>query len=174
MTAYLIEMPIGAIMPTVLGPNSVPKDWLLCDGSDIPIKYPQLRALLGSDKTPNLIGRTLIGAGSFAKAQTSQTDNLTPNFATLSKNQALQTGDTGGECAHMLVKGEMPTHSHTINGGQFGLHGRSFKGESDSDLPYETHYDTAIGGTDTTGGDLPHYNVQPYMAVNYIIYGGAT
>lgn len=163
-------MPIGTILPTALNSNSMPRNWLICDGSTIPAQYQELITLLGSQTTPNLIGRVLIGAGSLDKAQTKQTDGLDPHFAAL--GSGLSIGNTGGECQHTLSTDEMPSHAHSINNGDFGLHHRSFKGEDDSDIPFETQAGNRLGGTDATGGGKGHYNVQPYYAVNYMIYGG--
>lgn len=173
MAAYLADLPIGSIIPSVITPQSLPDGWLPCDGSVIPPAYQQLKTVLGSNNTPNLIGRTLIGAGSLAKAQTSQTDKRDPRFVALSATGALQIGDTGGEGDHLLSTSELPSHSHQINNGDFGLHHRSFEGSDDSDLPFETNSDsTRLGGTNNAGGDQRHYNAQPYYAVTYMIYAG--
>lgn len=163
-------LPIGTIVASILNPQSVPAGWLVCDGSPIPAQYQQLQTLLGSTHTPNLIGRTMVGAGSLASAQTGQTDGRDPQFGIL--GAALPIGSTGGECLHLLVGDEMPQHNHTINGGNFYLHGRSFEGMDDNDIPFETNGDFLLSGTDSSGGDQPHFNVQPYLAVTYIIYAG--
>jgi microcystin-dependent protein len=53
--------PTGSIMP-YMG-ETAPVGWLLCDGRDIPSQYTTLRAMFDNNKTPNLIGRFLKGAG---------------------------------------------------------------------------------------------------------------
>lgn len=167
------SVPVGTILAAAVSANSLPDGWLACDGSTIPPQYQQLKTVLGTSTTPNLIGRTLIGAGSLSKAQATQTDGRAPHFADLSASGALQIGDTGGECDHQLSVAELPPHSHPINNGDFGLHHRSFEGSDDSDLPFETNPDgQRLGGTNNTGGGAGHYNVQPYYAVTYIIYAG--
>jgi hypothetical protein len=163
-------LPIGSIVASILDPHSVPVGWLVCDGSSIPPQYQQLQTLLGSGNTPNLIGRTLIGAGSLAGAQTDQSDGRGPDFESL--GAALPIGSTGGECVHTLTEGEMPSHIHPINACNFGLHRRSFAGDNDNDLPFEMNADTPLTGTDGAGNSMPHFNVQPYFAVTYIIYAG--
>ena len=164
-------VPVGTIIASVLNQKSLPVGWLPCDGSAIPPQYQRLMTLLSSKTTPNLIGRTLIGAGALATASTSQKDGHQPQFDAL--GTALQIGDTGGECAHTLTTTEMPTHSHTINRGDFGLHHRSFEGNDDGDLPYETNCSGArLQGTDACGDNGAHNNVQPYFSVTYIIYAG--
>lgn len=174
-------IPIGTILASILSSSSLPTGWLRCDGSPIPAKYSELMTLLNSNSTPNLIGRTLIGAGDVNKASTTQSDNLNPQFnvlpQVLSNGSVLQIGNTGGESVHTLQLAGMPTHSHTINqnNGGFGYHCRSFEGSnSGNDYPFETNPSTAASnnGTDTTGGGGAHNNVQPYFVVNYIIFAG--
>lgn len=170
MTELTLEVPVGAIIATILNPKSPPAGWLPCDGSPIPARYSELITLLGSEVTPNLIGRTLIGAGPLASADTKQTDGRDPRFAAL--GTALQTGAIGGECQHALSVTELAKHSHTINRGNFGVHGRSFQGSDDDDRPFETHPHQWLHGTDETGDGTPHFNVQPYRAVTYLICAG--
>ncbi len=99
-----------------------------------------------------------------------QTDGRKPMFDALGKD--LNIADTGGECAHQLTIPELAKHWHPINGGDFGIHYQSFKGDKDDDRPFETNVNPPLQGTDNVGGDVAHYNVQPYYAINYMIYGG--
>lgn len=164
-------LPIGTIVAAALVPTSLPADWLPCDGSAIPTQYQQLVTILGSKTTPNLIGRTLIGQGVITNASNNQTDGRAPLFEQMGLG-SLPVNTTGGEAAHMLASSEIPEHSHTILGGNFGYHHRSFEGEGGSDSPFETQADNPVGGTDSFGGSGPHYNVQPYYVVTYMIYAG--
>lgn len=165
--ANAVPLPIGTVIPTFIPVHDKPANWLVCDGSEIPETYKDLRSLLGSKFTPNLIGRTLVGFGPTAKAQTTQSDGKNPNFAVLGADVAL--GNTGGECSHKLTVEEIPSHTHAINNGNFGLHYRSFAGDNDDDIPFETNSNTRLGGTDATGGSNGHFNIQPYCAVVYYI-----
>lgn len=163
-----MTFPIGTII--TLASNTVPAGWLKCNGNPIDEKYSALIKILNSQNTPNLIGRTLIGAGNIADAKTTQDDKLEPNFSLLPN--VLNIGEYGGECAHKLTWDEMPTHSHSINSGNFGTHSRSFKGENASDHPFDTDPANELGGTDNAGGDQSHNNMQAYYVVNYVIYAG--
>lgn len=54
-------VPTGSIMP-FMG-TTAPEGWLMCDGSEIPTEYTTLRAMFSNNRTPNLKGRFLKGAG---------------------------------------------------------------------------------------------------------------
>lgn len=158
------QVPMGTIVAFGLNDKSIPEGWLLCNGSEIPSKYQSLITALGSNQTPNLCGRTLIGTGH--PTNDKQPDGTVPNFDP-SNNWPLAY--TGGEYKHQLTIDELAKHSHTINDGDFGLHNRSFKGSDDKDIPFKTHSDDKLRlkGTDVSGGDGFHNNMQPYYAVNY-------
>ncbi|WP_410517817.1 tail fiber protein (plasmid) [Pantoea allii] len=164
------DLPIGTIIASILKAESLPDGWLPCNGSVIPSKYQELITLLSSGKTPNLIGRTLVGAGDFSHADVSQKDGLDPKFTDFNKAGGLLIGDTGGEASHKLVTDELPSHSHSINQGDFGYHFRSYEPSNEGpDKPFETSPSTKLSGTDDTGSDKTHFNVQPYYSVSYII-----
>ena len=151
-------VPIGAIMPWAS--NSVPDNYLLCDGSTFDGRtYPGLSAILldtygtrngNNFKLPNFQGKIPVGSGI--------------NISDISGNIATFTlGTSGGEYKHKLTVAEMPSHSHDImckisvdSGG--------------SEIPPTDSKSTDIRyPTLSTGGDLPHNNIQPYLVTNYII-----
>lgn len=173
MSTSMSGVPMGSIVAFALSAASVPHGWLLCDGKPFDTgRYSALSTALGSNKTPSLTGRVLLGAGDLTTASTTQNDGRDPDFPTLAPpttGQNLTVGYTGGECRHVLGVEEIPSHSHSINSGNFGTHHRSFEGNDDRDLPFETNPDNYLGRTDAEGGGGGHYNVQPYFAVNYII-----
>lgn len=124
--------------------------WITCDGrSLLRASYPDLFTVIGTQygfadgshfNIPNLQDRVAVGAG---------------NIYT--------EGDSGGEATHTLITSEIPSHQH-------------------SGIP--TFIDTAAGlepllasaevpiisaNTGFTGGDGSHNNLQPYLALNYLI-----
>ena len=114
-------------------------------------KYQDLRTLLQKATTPDLRGRTLIGAG--------------PGAGLSSRALSQQ----GGEENHKLTILEMPSHNHHGFGeaydnwpfGQVGKNQKGSRGGIDEDNYY---YNTS-----NTGGNTPFNNMQPYHVVNYII-----
>lgn len=120
---------------------------LACDGSEYDrVDYPALYEILagfhtGPDTfvTPDLRARTVIGTGS-----------------------GFSVGDTGGESEHTLTVGELASHTHGT--------GNSFTGLAlaPGELPVLTPNPLpAITGY--TGDNDPHNNMQPYMALEYLI-----
>ena len=136
-----------------------PSGWLSCNGAAVSrTTYAALYTAIGDTygagdgsttfNVPDMQGRTAIGVGSGA--------GLT--------SRAL--GDTGGAEEHTLTEDEMPSHKHqvkTISGGGQGSGPATGTGL------------TVISGnwfTENTGSDEPHENMQPFVALNYIIYTG--
>ena len=140
--AYGALLPVGTVV--AYAGRNVPPGWLLCNGGNI-AGYSKLREVLGSDYLPDLRDRFIAGAG----------------------NQ-YNPGTTGGVNEVTLTQAQMPQHSHSINGGNFSLHHRSFWGENGNEKPYKTDGADRFG-TDYTGGNQPHENRPPFYALYYII-----
>ncbi|HTF06109.1 MAG TPA: tail fiber protein [Bacteroidia bacterium] len=154
-----------------------PDTWLLCNGDAIPAQYNTLISLVGAN-TPNLCSRVIMGVGS------GKENNVT---------FTVELGDTGGQYEHTLSLTEMPCHQHLGFGessdsnwgtgrssstGYTGtgdndkdnyLYGSSFTGGNPTDLIGNTNNIETGKATGTTNA---HNNVQPYLAINYIIYAG--
>lgn len=173
---------IGSIFPYMT--SMPPANCLLCDGSSyLRIYYPDLYAALDpifivdADNfiVPDLRDKTVIGAGDGGGTYTPRT-----------------VGEIGGEEAHQLTGGELAAHNHTSP-----PHGHTDTGHSHSiplliDFPVVVPGEDPVGAqivpiisaqtgtasaniTDTTaiidssGGDEPHNNMQPYLALNYCV-----
>lgn len=160
--------PIGTI--TAYGGSTAPSGWLLCDGSEVSrVEYSLLFDAIGTAygdgdgsttfNLPSMAGRTAIGS---------------------SASHVL--GTAGGEEAHALTASELPKDYASIfarlNSSNvpnvYPRSGATHKTESEDCTPLSLSGNT---GTDidviTFSGDGKAFNVmQPYLAVNYIIYAG--
>jgi microcystin-dependent protein len=154
----------------VFGFNFAPKGWALCDGTVLKISqntalFSLLGTMYGGDgrttfALPDLRGRAPMNYGNGA--------GLTPRAE----------GEVGGEPSVTLIPHEMPTHNHFV---------QSVADDADLQAPdptaglakslnatlYNTSFDNH-GFMDTntvgfTGGNQPHNNMQPYLALNFCI-----
>ena len=150
---YPYPDPIGSIM--VLATQFAPYGTLLCNGSThLRIDYPRLYEnidpifIIDADNffVPDLRGRSIVGTGTGT--------GLTPR----------SIGDMFGEENHTLVTSELPTHDHlyTPPTPSIQLEGAG--------VPLPTSVTSGLP-TPTTpiGGDSPHNNIQPSIAVNFFM-----
>ena len=153
---------IGDLKAFVGTSTNAGQNWEICDGAAISrTGYPELFAMIGTSfgagdgsttfNKPDLRGRTPIGAG--------QGSGLT--------NRLL--GTTGGEENHVLTVAELAPHVHkqsvdnTYNPSAGGVAGRY--------ADNNTGGNSSTVGLDTgsTGSGAGHNNMQPWVAVNYLI-----
>lgn len=168
--------------------SSAPFGWLLCDGSVVSQStYASLYAVIGATyntggegagnfRLPNLKGRVIVGY-----------DSADVDFDAL--------GETGGSKDVTLSINEMPTHNHDIGLGSSGFTDNpgdhSHTSTDFPNAPTQT-YDagttrfgrnsvangmtSSLNGQHThevflysEGGNTAHNNLQPYIALNWII-----
>lgn len=155
----------------IFGFNFAPYGWALCNGATLNIsQYSALFSLLGTAYGGN-------GTNTF------QLPNLTTR-APCSQGTGLGLsprviGQAFGEAAHSLSSNEMPMHIHSAQG--FGGTGtRSpqpatnaaltssglFADYNNNQQPNTTLLPTTLS---TYGGNQPHENRQPFLAVNFCI-----
>ncbi|WP_248928194.1 phage tail protein [Paenibacillus hamazuiensis] len=151
-----------------------PRGWAFCNGQLLPISQnTALFSLLGTNyggngtttfALPDLQGRVPIHAGQGSGP------GLTPRTV----------GEKGGAAAVTLMTSQLPAHSHAMNcSSETGA--SSGPGEGIWAVPQgrrapaaytsDTSSLKSMGAQalSTAGGNQPHNNMQPYLAVNFII-----
>ena len=156
----------------IVGFNFAPRGWAFCDGQILPINQNQsLFSLLGttyggdgrtSFALPDLRGRTPIHVGA-------------------SNGTAHLLGQKGGEETHTLGVSEMPSHEHQAKAKNAPADnpnpGARLLAQS---APNEVYHFTSAGDpaalvdvnaatVANVGGDQGHEDMQPYLALNYVI-----
>lgn len=152
-----IVMPSGGIILWSGAVANIPTGWALCDGSD---------------GTPDLRDRFIVGAGS-----------------------TYAVADTGGASSVTLDTAKIPAHTHVFTGDATGsggghTHGYSDSGSSSIDVTDDgtsqvsvaddttgtpttdssgAHTHTVTGTNASTGGGAAHENRPPYYALAYIM-----
>ena len=148
--------------------NFAPTGWAFCNGQLISIaQNTALFSLLGTAfggngvntfALPNLQGRAPLGSG----LGLGLTDRA--------------RGNVLGEESHALIGPEMPAHTHSLgasaaNGASDAVAG-NVMARSPAAIPQfhvtadATLHSATVG---TSGGGQPHNNMQPYLALNFII-----
>jgi microcystin-dependent protein len=150
-------VPVGTILMWINGFNLIPPGWAICDG---------LIVTIGSGFSaqtmvmPNFSGRFPIGA-----AKVGANTNLAQ----------YNPGDVGGEEAHKLTEGEIPSHTHNWSE-TVGLMRNCYECGTGTELSCGGNCEIYIqnqtvgGTTDTgTGQNGFHNNIPPFLAVCFIM-----
>lgn len=154
---YLGEIKISAF-------PFAPRGWAFCNGQTLPISQNQaLFSLLGTTYggdgvttfvLPDLQGRVAIGSGSH-------------------NGNNYELGSTGGEFEHTLTAAEMPMHTHpaTVSGAPNTTSPTAAWLAQPGKATFAPAADTTMApiGVTPVGGNQPHDNTAPYLAVSFII-----
>ena len=171
--------PSGSL--TAFAGATAPTGWLICDGDQYPqASYASLYAIIGNTyntggetagyfRVPNIKGRVIVGR-----------DASDSDFNVL--------GETGGAKTHTLTESEMPSHDHTgsISGGShehpmstgaaltLGAGNSLFANSGNPPVTSAGNTGTSTSHSHTlninnAGSGNAHNNLQPYIALNWII-----
>jgi microcystin-dependent protein len=141
--------------------NFAPAGWMLCQG--------QMLAISQYDTLFNLIGTTYGGDG--------QSTFAVPSLASrvpIHQGAGFVMGQNGGSETVTLNVNQVPSHTHTV---------MATTNSNSASLPNGNLlamgpdiYDQNVAGTATmaptissVGGSQPHDNLQPYLALNFIL-----
>ena len=169
-------MPTGTVMPFAGG--AVPEGWLLCDGQYCSIdQYQDLYNAIWDTwgfmglppyttfRVPDLRGRTPVGAG---KGVDTNTAGDTPAGIV-----DRTTGTYFGEETHKLLISETPEHIHGYRdlGAKTTEPNLGVLPGGANDIPADdaSNQENIPKFTEYAGGDQSHSNLQPSVAVNFII-----
>lgn len=154
----------------MFGGSFAPVGWAFCAG--------QLLAISENDALFALIGTTYGGDGQStfalpdlrgrAPVHQGQGPGISQNYT---------IGETGGVEAVTLTPQQMPTHNHNFNAtqeiGQNGQPGNGFFAQVSTGQLYHEPFDPLValnaGVLQSVGGSQPHENMQPYLAISFII-----
>ena len=147
----ILLFPLRTIIMWYGDQESVPNGWEVCDGSTH-----------GEITTPDLQGLFIVGASTSSSGDYS-------------------LGNTGGEPEYTLTKEEIPTHDHDVidlgHTHSYQKVGERHGDDEDKDghlSKYNSSAQTGIGYANNivignTGGDQPHENRPPFVAVYFIM-----
>lgn len=148
----------------ILSFNFAPQGWAMCNGQLMPINQNQ--ALF------SLLGTTYGGNG--------QTTFALPDLrgrAAIHEGNGHTLGEKAGESAHTLTISEMPQHVHTFNASSSAATtnvpaGNTVLSASNPQNIYAQANNTVAmnpGSLNAVGGNQPHTNMQPYLALTFAI-----
>ena len=147
----------------VISFNFAPKGWALCNGQLLPINQNQpLFSILGT--TYGGDGRTTFGLPDLR--------SRVPIY----QGNGFVLGERGGEESHTLTMQEMTAHNHFVQGSQTAANQDNPAGNILATANFQL-YTTATGSLTpldpstilNNGGGQPHTNIQPYLALNFVI-----
>jgi microcystin-dependent protein len=140
-----------------------PKGWALCDGQLMPINQNQ--ALF------SLLGTTFGGDGRSNFALPDLRGNVPIHVGS-----GFTLGEKGGEQAHTLSIGEIPTHNHAVNasnnaGNTTDPTGNLLGTSAPNFLfgPTQNLGAMHAGTVGNTGGSQAHLNMQPFLTLSFCI-----
>jgi microcystin-dependent protein len=148
--------------------NFAPVGWMLCEG--------QVLAIADYDVLFNLIGTTYGGDGVSTFALPDLRSRVPLGDGAGSGLSTYTIGQTGGVETVTLTANQLPVHTHPFNadllaGSTANPAGRLYAKYPGSVPVYATggQFQMNAGVVSPAGGSQPHDNLQPYVAINYII-----
>lgn len=152
----------------MFGGNFAPLGWATCDGQLLPISE--------NETLFNLIGTIYGGDGQQTFALPNLTARIPLHAGTLTGGQTYVQGALAGTPSVTLTSNQLPSHSHsfmasTAGGGQASPQ-NAVVASPTSVSEYSPH--PAVSPMNpisivATGGNQPHDNMMPFLAVTFII-----
>jgi microcystin-dependent protein len=159
---------IGII--TIFGGNFAPVGWAYCNGQQMPIA--QYEALF------TLLGTTYGGDGQNTFALPDMRSRMPIHSGQGTGLSQYRVGQTGGSEQVTLLANQMPPHNHVARASTTSnqtVPTNNVWGGGDSSSPTALYTSGPVDATMSSkatngaGGSQPHQNVQPILAMNFII-----
>jgi len=165
-TPYIAEI-------KMFGGNFAPRNYALCNG--------QIMAISQNTALFSLLGTTYGGNGTTTFALPNMQGRAPVHQGNGAGIDPVVLGEMAGEPSVTLTTGNLPAHTHPLSGATIA---NSNPGETPASNTLFTNsapnqlYATALGTgglnlapqtITTAGGSQPHNNLQPYLAVTFII-----
>jgi len=152
----------------LFGANFAPAGWMFCDGSVLPISE--------NETLFQLIGTTYGGDGQSTFALPDLRGRVPVHQGTGPGTSTRLLAETGGSETVTLTAAQMPAHRHQLNAstaaavasaGPTGVLAASAVAQFYG--PGVPSTDMAANAITQQGGNQPHQNMAPYLAVSFII-----
>jgi microcystin-dependent protein len=159
MTPY-----IGQILLVAF--NFPPPGWVTCDGS--------LLSISQNDVLFVLLGTTYGGDGQNTFGVPDLRGRVPVHQGTLTSGGTYAMGQVGGVSSVTLTSGQMPAHTHAVaclsgTGAATSASGNFFASSASEVYGVPGSYISMGSQVSTSGSSQSHDNLQPYVAMNYII-----
>lgn len=152
------DVPVGTVLPFCGAQASIPTNFLPCDGREVSrLTYSNLFSVIGVGygtpssgslfKLPDLRGRVIIG-------RDVGVDPL---------------GDTSGTETVALTLTQLPSHTHSYDDILFAVGAAGSETGGDGATDANNQYTSTSRATTSIGSGQAHSNMQPSMAMNYMI-----
>lgn len=151
--------------------NFNPAGWEFCDGQLMPISE--------NETLFQLIGTTYGGDGESTFALPNFQSRFPIHMGTsTASGVTYQIGETGGTESVTLSINQIPSHSHPLLASQdAGSQNNALNGVLAAQSPVSIYRPNAVApnvamnaqSISPVGGSQPHENMQPFLAINYII-----
>src|SRR5688500_16148191 len=148
----------------MFGGNFAPAGWMFCEGQLLPISE--------NETLFQLIGTTYGGDGQ----STFALPNLQSRVPIHQGNGFVLAESAGVESVTLTIQ-QIPIHTHAFTASTNNASTANAQGNVLGQIPSYTPYisgfapnsNLAPGSVAPVGGSQPHENLQPYLAINYII-----
>jgi microcystin-dependent protein len=154
----------------MFGGNFAPSGWMFCDGQLLPISE--------NETLFNLIGTTYGGDGQSTFALPDLRSRVPMHQGTFA-GQNFTLAQNGGVEAVTVTVQQIPSHKHFVTATSPGTSTLPSSSTFPASVVVDTNNLYGAGGTmpvtfspqilSPTGGNQPHNNIQPILAINFII-----